>query len=318
MNGLQGVLISATVVLSVSFSSTCAAEQPKKNLSVDRAESAPHIKAYNEVLALAKNWRETDKAWYVKEKLLITAANRIQAEFSPDLWVKELTEVYENSSRLLDSHASSVAYESAMAGEEIVIYDWMKEKTKERGLEKEKFYAALAAKSGDSSFLSTIKTLTDFFIEVGVDSHKAEHVMIQSCDAARDFVRYPTYWQCRRGVVVALFPEDAITQQFLIDAEMIAYRLEKGVISKEEANALVDRGALTAQIDQRNASDRAAERRIMLLQQMRAVMPRQPGSGELFFDSLSRSFSQRQQQIPPSSTTCETYAVAGQLRTTCR
>lgn len=302
--------IVAVVSIAISFSCFAAEKTNKQGM-----ENSPEIKAFKDVSMLAKHWKAEDKAWYVKEPFLIHMAGMVQKTYSPDKWAEKMTEAYNKTDKVLDDMAASYAYEAVMESKEAPIYDWMREKLKERGLDKETFEKNLAASARTDNFFGTIKSMAAFFAETGADRNKSELALINACVAAKDVIRYPAYWQCRRQIVSTLFPENSnITQQFLIDSEMIAYREERGEITREESRALIDRLSLAAQESQKTANRADADRQLMLMQIM-AAQPRRPGMGEVFFDSLSRSLNRRTQ---PQPTTCESYVVMGQLRTTCR
>lgn len=305
---MKSIIVAVSALLTFS----CFAAEKSNQQGT---ENSVAIKAFNDVSALAKRWKAEDKAWYVKEPFLIHMAGIVQKTYSPDKWAEKMAEAYIKIDKVLDDMASQYAYEAVMESKEAPIHDWMREKLKERGLDKATFENNLAGSSGADNFFGTIKAMAAFFAETGGDRNKAELALIQACAAAKDVIRYPAYWQCRRQIVSALFPENSsITQQFLIDSEMIAYREERGEITREEARALIDRLSLTAQESQKTANDADAGRQLMLMQLM-AVQPRRPGMGEVFFDSLSRSLNRRTQS---PQTTCEPYVVMGQLRTTCR
>lgn len=304
--------IVAVAVVSIAISFSCFAAEKTNQLGT---ENSPAIKAFNDVSILAKRWKAEDKAWYVKEPFLIQMAGIVQKTYSPDKWAEKMTKAYNKIDKVLDDMATSYAYEAVMESKEAPIYDWMREKLKERGLDKETFEKNLAASSNADNFFGTVRAMSSFFAETGGDPNKSEEALIKACNAAIDLIRYPAYWQCRRQIVATLFPDNSsISQQFLIDAEMIAYREERGEITRDEARALIDRLSLAAQERQKAARNADADRQMTLMQIM-ASQPRRPGMGEVFFESLSRSLNRRTQSQP---TTCESYVVMGQLRTTCR
>lgn len=302
--------IVAAVSIAISFSCFAAEKTNQQG-----EENSAAIKAFNDVSTLAKRWKAEDKAWYVKEPFLIHVASFVQNTYSPDEWAKKMTEAYTKIDKVLDGMAARYAYEAVMESKEAPIYDWMREKLIERGLDKETFEKNLSASAGTDNFVGTVRAMSSFFAETSGDLNKSEQALIKACAAAKDVIRYPAYWQCRRQIVSTLFPDNSnVAQQFLIDAEMIAYREERGEITRDEARALIDRQSLAAQENQRAARNADADRQLMFMQIM-ASQPRRPGMGEVFFDSLSRSLDRRTQSQP---TTCESYVVMGQLRTTCR
>lgn len=302
------IIVAASILLTFSCFAAEKSNQQTK-------EKSAAIKAFNDVAALARRWKAEDKAWYVKEPFLMHMAGIVQNTSSPDQWAEKMTEVYNKIDKVLDDMAARYAYEAVIESKEAPIHDWMREKLKDRGLDKETFEKNLASSSGKDNFFGTIKAMAAFFAETGGDRNASELALIDACVAAKDVIRYPAYWQCRRQIVSTLFPENSsITQQFLIDSEMIAYREERGEITREESRALIDRLSLAAHESQKTANRADADRQLMLMQIM-AAQPRRPGMGEVFIDSLSCSLNRRTQ---PQPTTCESYVVMGQLRTTCR